>query len=140
MENVEKALMVAAAVLMGIIIVSLGLYFYNQSNISNQTGLDGLEVSVWNQKFLQYEGKQKGSAVKRLLVEACIRTKSQEILKQVKNAEIKRALNGTREYGLRYPANIKQMDNWIKSDSVYQISFDYNSQNGRINEIWIQNF
>ena len=107
---------------------------------------------------MQYEGKQKGSAVKRLLVEACtanedlyefqdtiencvcIRTKSQEILKQVKNAEIKRALNGTREYGLRYPANIKQMDNWIKSDSVYQISFDYNSQNGRINEIWIQNF
>ena len=156
MENATKALMVVATVLMAIIIVSLGIFVYNKSSISKSSNLDAMEITAWNQKFLIYEGKQKGTGVKNLLKDAslaneelykddsnikycvCICSKSERILQHYKvGSEMRKGLDRSREYGVRYPTNIKDIANHIKAKESYYISFNYNDLTGRINEIWI---
>lgn len=69
MENATKALLIAAAILIAILIISLSLVVYN---MASQT-LDGLnmteaEITAFNDKFLQYEGTSvTGSSVKAML-------------------------------------------------------------------------
>ena len=69
MENATKALLIAAAVLVAILIISLGLVVYNMAaetvggiNLSEQ------EVAAHNETFIRYEGpSQRGSQVNAML-------------------------------------------------------------------------
>ena len=70
MENATKALMIAGAVLLAIMIISISLLIYN----SAQGGINGAiskmssqEKDLFNNQFLGYEGKQNGSNVKTLI-------------------------------------------------------------------------
>ena len=69
MENATKALLIAAAVLVAILIISLGLAVYNKaSSATDSADLSGAEIQAQNEKFLKYEGKNKrGSEVNALL-------------------------------------------------------------------------
>ena len=69
MENATKALLIAAAVLVAILIISLGLAVYNKaSNATDSADLSGAEIQAQNEKFLKYDGKNKrGSEVNALL-------------------------------------------------------------------------
>ena len=70
MENATKALMIAGAVLIAILIIGVGMMIYN----SAQGSIDGAtsqvaqqEVEMFNSGFAQYEGKRSGSQVKALM-------------------------------------------------------------------------
>ena len=69
MENATKALLIAAAVLVAILIISLGLAVYNKaSNATDSADLSATEIQAQNEKFLKYEGKnRRGSEVNALL-------------------------------------------------------------------------
>lgn len=69
MENATKALLIAAAVLIAILIISLGLVVYNSSaETVNQANLSQQEVSAANEKFARYNGNNKrGSEVNAML-------------------------------------------------------------------------
>ena len=69
MENATKALLIAAAVLIAILIISLGLVVYNNSaNTVNQANLSSQEIQAQNEKFTRYNGTNKrGSEVNSLL-------------------------------------------------------------------------
>ncbi len=69
MENATKALLIAAAVLIAILIISLGLVVYNNSaNTVQQANLSSQEIQAQNEKFTRYNGKNKrGSEVNSLL-------------------------------------------------------------------------
>ncbi len=69
MENATKALLIAAAVLIAILIISLGLVVYNNSaNTVNQANLSSQEIQAQNEKFTRYNGNNKrGSEVNSLL-------------------------------------------------------------------------
>ena len=69
MENATKALLIAAAVLVAILIISLGLAVYNKaSNATDSADLSSTEIQAQNEKFLRYEGTNKrGSEVNALL-------------------------------------------------------------------------
>lgn len=69
MENATKALLIAAAVLIAILIISLGLIVYNNSaNTVNQANLSSQEIQAQNEKFTRYNGTNKrGSEVNSLL-------------------------------------------------------------------------
>lgn len=149
MENASKALIIAGAILISILIISIGIYLYSNSgsmailnaNASSQEML----IMKFNKEYTMYEGNQRGTAVKRLLSMAstnnaelyqrqdtipdcvCIRTKSKDILNQIKDSEVKRGLT-TREYGVRYPNNISDISNYIKKTASYNISFNYNQK------------
>ena len=69
MENATKALLIAAAVLVAILIISLGLVVYNNSaSTVQQANLSSQEIQAQNEKFTRYNGKNKrGSEVNSLL-------------------------------------------------------------------------
>ena len=60
MENASKALLIAGGVLIGILVLTFFVYIYQQMTGDAQeiyTALDRPEVSNFNQKFLNYEGR-----------------------------------------------------------------------------------
>lgn len=69
MENATKALLIAAAVLVAILIISFGLVIYNKSTTATDSAdLTATQIQAQNEKFARYEGKnQRGSVVNALL-------------------------------------------------------------------------
>ncbi len=69
MENATKALLIAAAVLIAILIISLGIVIYNQaSETVNSVNMSSQEVQAFNDQFLKYDGTGKrGTEVNALL-------------------------------------------------------------------------
>ena len=69
MENATKALLIAAAVLIAILIISLGIVIYNQaSETVNSVNMSAQEIQAFNDQFLKYEGSGKrGTEVNALL-------------------------------------------------------------------------
>ena len=70
MENASKALIIAGAILLAILLISLGILIFNQAQDTvNNGGMSQAEITAFNNKFLKYEGTQKGSVVKSLINE-----------------------------------------------------------------------
>lgn len=70
MENASKALIIAGAILLAILIISLGILIFNQAFgvVANSNAMSEVEITQFNQKFTQYEGpKVRGATVKSLL-------------------------------------------------------------------------
>lgn len=71
MENASKALIIAGAILLAILIISLGIMIYNQAaGVVNNNAMSEVEISSFNQKFTQYEGSNiRGAQVNSLLTQ-----------------------------------------------------------------------
>ena len=71
MENATKALLIAAAVLVAIIIISLGVYVVSlgQQQVQGaESGLNNVEISPFNSTYEAYAGEsQSGTKVKALV-------------------------------------------------------------------------
>ena len=69
MENATKALLIAAAVLVAILIISLGLVVYNMAaEATGAIDFSTQEIATFNDKFMQYKGSNvRGSDVKAML-------------------------------------------------------------------------
>ena len=70
MENATKALMIAGAVLLAIMLISVGLMIYNGAlgGINDSISqMSQTEKDQFNNQFRVYEGKKKGSDVKELI-------------------------------------------------------------------------
>lgn len=70
MENATKALLIAAAVLVAILIISLGLVVFNMAaeTVNNSANLSAQEIQSFNEQFTQYQGDNvRGSNVNALL-------------------------------------------------------------------------
>ena len=70
MENASKALLIAGAILIAILLIAIAMYVYSQSqgNVNQaMASLDVQQIQSLNQAWLNYEGKQTGSQVKALM-------------------------------------------------------------------------
>ena len=68
MENASKALIIAGAILLSILIIALGIYVFNMAKgATNTSSIEELNVSQFNQQFTNYRGRQAGSGVIDLL-------------------------------------------------------------------------
>lgn len=70
MENASKALLIAGAVLIVIVLISIGVMIVNSSSeMTEQIGetTSNHAVTAFNSTFNSYQGIQKGSSIKRLL-------------------------------------------------------------------------
>lgn len=69
MENASKALIIAGAILLSILIISLGIFIFQQAKEATNTDqLSELEVTSFNNKFDKYVGtKVSGAQVKALI-------------------------------------------------------------------------
>lgn len=70
MENASKALIIAGAILLAILLISLGIMIFNQAQSAiNGSGMSDAQLSAFNQKFTKYQGKQKGSEIRAMVQE-----------------------------------------------------------------------
>ena len=69
MENASKALIIAGAILLAILIISLGIMIYQQAaGVVDSNSMTEVEVSSFNQRFEQYIGdKVRGANVNALI-------------------------------------------------------------------------
>ncbi len=68
MENASKALIIAGAILLSILIIGLGMMIFNQARDAMDTSaIDQLQVQQYNADFVDYAGTAvKGSTVRTL--------------------------------------------------------------------------
>ena len=70
MENASKALIIAGAILLSILLISLGIMIFNTAqDTTKNSGMNQAQVSSFNNKFTKYEGDIKGSEVRSLVQE-----------------------------------------------------------------------
>ena len=70
MENASKALIIAGAILLSILIIAIGMYIYTSSHNSiSEAGsqISEQEKTSFNQQWNTYEGAQGGNNIKALL-------------------------------------------------------------------------
>ena len=64
------SLIIAGAILLAILIISLGILIYNQAaGIVNNNTMSDVEITQFNSQFTQYEGTRSGTTVRSLLQE-----------------------------------------------------------------------
>ena len=87
MENASKALIIAGAILLSILIISLGIMIFRQaSGVISNNAMDEVAVETFNEQFTQYEGKKvKGANVNALLqkIESNNLANSEDTSKQI---------------------------------------------------------
>lgn len=71
MENASKALIIAGAILLSILLISLGIMIFTQAQDTvNNSGMSQAEINAFNNQFTKYEReKVKGSEIKSLINE-----------------------------------------------------------------------
>ena len=68
MENASKALIIAGAILLSILIIALGVYIFTVAKGSmDLTSVDALTLEQFNSQFTQYDGRRLGSSIKTLI-------------------------------------------------------------------------
>ena len=69
MENASKALIIAGAILLAILLISLGIMIYTQaSGVVNTNAMSEVEISTFNKKFTQYGSSNvRGSQITALI-------------------------------------------------------------------------
>ena len=80
MENASKALIIAGAILLAILIISLGIIIYNQAaGVAQDSNMDQLTINNFNAQWTNYEGNRvSGSQVNALLAAALANNTSED--------------------------------------------------------------
>ena len=136
MENASKALIIAGAILLAILIISLGIMILGKAQDTiNGSGMTQTEVQAFNERFTKYEGKQKGSSVRTLIQEVIASNGTEE------NQDAKRLIKVESGKGSSLGVSVdgtevKGTAN-IKSTVLYTVSFAY-ATDGRVTKITIE--
>lgn len=133
MENASKALIIAGAILISILLISLGIMIYNQAgDIINNNQMDELAITQFNQKFTQYQGKRSGSQVKSLLQQVISSNANEENSDKLVTVTIDGTtfIDGSSpENAMKYANGAKVTD--IKSTSKYDIEMNLSTDSAR---------
>ena len=130
MENATKALLIAAAVLIVIVLIAVGIRILSSTQgVTNEVDKvsDAMGKSVFNSQFTDYEGTQTGAQVKALLnkVAATHREDSRKV----------NVTNGSTTYST---ANeIASYRATISINSTYTVTVGYDESTGYVNSITI---
>ena len=137
MENASKALIIAGAILLAILLISLGIMIFSQAQDTvNNSGMSQAEISAFNNQFLKYErDKVKGSEVKALINEV-ISSNSDENHKSSK-ALVKVTIGSTTVTNTdNNGATAADATKGVKSNKIYKVEMKAYSA-GRVSEILI---
>ena len=149
MENASKALIIAGAILLSILIIGMGMFIYNQAQDQIQKSAGQMsteEINVHNAQFTSYVGeRQSGAQVKQLLNKLAInagkygendKDNPRKPLIEIKGGKSDGANN--LKSNNSYSANdVNVAAREIISASTYKVTTDLDS-NGLVNKITIE--
>ena len=97
MENASKALIIAGAILLSILLISLGIMVYNNAkNTIGSANLNKQEIETFNSQWDSYVGQRKTASEVRSMVQAMIASNAAET-KSGTNRWIALSSDGTAE-------------------------------------------
>ncbi len=139
MENASKALLIAAAILIAIILITLGIYILNQgSEVVKSNNLSEVEIMQFNEKFSTFEGTNvKGSQVNSLLTRIVQNNvaNQEDTSKQVK-VEVTSSnwQSGTKPTGAQATSGYAK----AQTGKTYKVTCTPNEKTGLITDIKIE--
>lgn len=144
MENASKALIIAGAIILAILIIGLGMFIYQQAaGAIGDTGIDTAKVNAYNNPFVQYEGTRTGSEVKQLC-QTVIAHNTQakdasEFIKMQETAAGTVTTNGAQANATAATFNtaITTIKNKMLSGRNYTVSIGYDAKTGYVCAIGI---
>lgn len=125
MENASKALLIAGAVLIVILLIAMGMkIFRSQDDMADQveTNVQTTEILTFNNKFYKYAGKQKGTQVKALINDVIAHNATEEVRKV--------SVKGNTDL-----SNITNLLNSIDSMKEYTVTVFTNPSTGYVNNV-----
>ena len=134
MENASKALIIAGAILLAILIIGLGMFVYTQaSGVMDGIGMDSQAVSAYNAQFEEYAGTVSGAEAKALYGvirdhnRANIDDYTRQITLTIGGTEF--AADATQEVPT---AAVTMPANTLKNGSTYGVTFAVDPNSGYI--------
>ena len=111
MENASKALIIAAAILIAILLISVGVYVVGvaQEQINN-SDMSSIELETFNQKFTKYLGTQKGSAIRTMVQEVMAYNNSDQASDETRIAINKNTANNNAKIDGDADASLVSLD------------------------------
>lgn len=138
MENASKALIIAGSVILAVLIIVLGFYFFNIGSGSGKNiNMSEYEIQAFNSKFLNYEGEVSGIQAKNLcdLIESHNAAYTNEPTKQVAVAEIAQDAAATDSSKIGQGRSRKS---YIREGLTYKVTIGYDTSTGLVSNIGIQ--
>ena len=151
MENASKALIIAGAILLSILIIAIGMYIYTSSHNSiSEAGsqISEQEKTSFNQQWNTYEGAQGGNNVKALLQKVIgnCNTNAQEEqrLVDVVCSRAKSIGSGQANINVRVDniedsiQELTTLRNIIEARHTYYVQLEYDPQTSLVSKIVIR--
>ena len=141
MENASKALIIAGAILLAILLISLGIMVFQQGQDAiKNSGMSKAEISAFNGQFTKYEGDRRGSDVKSLIQE--VNTSNASDVAEGNDRQIKLTVadTGVNLGETRFGDNnqgYKYSTSGISSTSTYTVTVENYDSSGFISEMKI---
>ena len=143
MENASKALIIAGAILLAILIISLGIMIYNQaSGVVNNNAVGEVDISTFNNKFTQYEGDRvRGAQVNALLQQIQSNNITYKADGNSRQVSVKVDGNASWQSGPKPDGAIDGSTAYVKANtgSVYNVTIDTNGTTGLVDKVTIKN-
>ncbi len=130
MENASKALIIAGAILISILLISVGIIIMNAINNPVQQSVssaDAQAIQSFNAEYLNYEGTQTGATIRGLIASVNAHNAT--------DPDNGVGINADYSKGTKYStANITNFN----ANTRYTVTMNYGND-GRINKITIAN-
>lgn len=144
MENASKALIIAGAILISIVLVSVGVIVVNSLNPNDAVAtMTEQEIKAFNAKFESSTGTNKSGTVVRTLISTIITnnsTYSNDTSKQIKVILDNTVSNGvsTGNDGVADSTNLTSIKNGIATGTRYDVTPAYDQDSGLMKSITIK--
>ena len=143
MENASKALIIAGAILLSILIISLGIMIFRQaSGVIDSNAMDEVAVSSFNQKFEQYAGNNVRGSNVNAMINTIIQNNltnagdtSKQVIITTTGLTANTTWNGT-PYGAATTAQTTKSGSAMTGKS-YKVEFTADSKSGYITKVTI---
>lgn len=127
MENASKALIIAGAILLSILIIGLGMFIYQQAaGAMGGANLDPQKANAYNQEFINYAGTITGANARSLynVIASHNRTYtddySQQVTLTIADTDLDESTLFEPEAAVTMPTNT------LKAGQTYHVTFQYN--------------
>lgn len=138
MENASKALIIAGAILIAIVLITIGVVILGQGQeVAQNANMSETEISTFNSKFTQFEGTNvRGSLVKQLYKTVLTNNMAEKSTGRLVGITI----DSTSHDGVDTMANNASTlpTNTGKTGVNYTVKCSYNSSTGLVNSISIK--
>ena len=141
MENASKALIIAGAILLAILIIGLGMVVYSRASGALDTStIDQQKVQAYNSPYEQYFGDKVSGSQVRGLIDTVRAHNNATISDQSLLIKITSSATGATATGVSSSADLNTLKGKIQSGKVFKVTgTTYNANTGYLELITIAN-